>query len=263
LFIRRFFRLSASSALITIILTAALFCYGALSQLAVGKKHSDGSSISTAQQQQLQLRFQQQQKHFIQICCTWGGKLRNGILTYNIFGGNSAAREAVYTAIEDWNIKLTGVKLMETPISGSDAMQPEIEVSIASKAPTFSTSNSGNHVSLGGGPEFLRLAIGGLSLVNFDTSGFITHIKIILYTSTFGSSLGSSRMEQIAQHEIGHALGLGHANFNGDLLSPVTTYQTDKISTCDIHAVLQANQWKLLSVDNLPQISPVDRVNCG
>jgi hypothetical protein len=132
LFIKRFLWLSASSALIIIILTAALFCYGALSQLAAGKKHSDGTSIRTGQQQQLRLRLQQQQqqKHFIQICCTWGDKLRNGILTYNIFGGDSAAREAVYAAIENWNIKLTGVKLVETPTSpssGSDAMQPDIE----------------------------------------------------------------------------------------------------------------------------------------
>jgi predicted Zn-dependent protease len=44
----------------------------------------------------------------------------------------------------------------------------------------------------------------------------------------------------IAKHEIGHAYGIGHTNFIGDLMSPVLTDSTD-ISQCDISGIEEAN----------------------
>jgi predicted Zn-dependent protease len=46
---------------------------------------------------------------------------------------------------------------------------------------------------------------------------------------------------QIA-HELGHALGLGKANFNGDVMSPAINDQSRQLSQCDINAVNEANQ---------------------
>jgi matrixin len=65
-------------------------------------------------------------------------------------------------------------------------------------------------------------------------------------TRALGNSIGSSKLESIAKHEIGHALGIGHTDFVGDLMSPVLTGRTDtSISACDINGIEQANQWRL------------------
>jgi len=63
-------------------------------------------------------------------------------------------------------------------------------------------------------------------------------------------------------HEICHALGLGHANFVGDMTAPAVNYQTGAISKCDINAVLAANQWKLVDSGTSSQPPHLDHVNC-
>jgi matrixin len=65
-----------------------------------------------------------------------------------------------------------------------------------------------------------------------------------LSTKALGNSIGSSKLESIAKHEIGHALGIGHTDFD-DLMSPVLTGSNNEISQCDINAIEEANQWKL------------------
>ena len=55
----------------------------------------------------------------------------------------------------------------------------------------------------------------------------------------------TSTIEQIAKHEMGHALGLGHANFDGNLMADSVNDGTDTISDCEIKAVVEANYWKL------------------
>ena len=65
-------------------------------------------------------------------------------------------------------------------------------------------------------------------------------------------------------HEIGHTLGLGHANFKGDLMSPVINQESGSISKCDISGVFDANQWKLAGsgVTLTPFHPQRDHVNC-
>ena len=49
----------------------------------------------------------------------------------------------------------------------------------------------------------------------------------------------------MAEHELGHCLGLGHASWDTDLMSPVVNDATE-ISDCHVEAVRLANAWKLV-----------------
>jgi len=267
-----------SVLIIILMLSIVLLSYNSTFQtVVVAKKHHIsiiGGSGNGQQQQQLPPR----PPHLIQICCAWGDKLAVGILTYQINGGDSAARQAVYNAIGNWNSKLTGIKLVESSGSNvgnggaagaggdsNNAAQPDIEVSIVSKS--LKVPGSTHHrvsSSLGGNS---RLMIGGLSQDSFDGNGFLTHVKINIPTNTLGMSFDlSNNIEQIAEHEMGHALGLGHANFVGDLMFPIANFQTGGISQCDVSAVFEANHLKMVGSDaaavQQPQMPQVGYVDC-
>jgi hypothetical protein len=255
-------------SMLSIVLLSYNSSHNSTFQTVVAKKHSSSiiSSGSGQQQQQIPPPL-----HLIQICCSWGDKLARGILTYQVNGGDSAARQAVYNAIGNWNSRLTGLKLVESSgsnggSSSSNAAQSDIEVSIVSKSLKFSGSTHhrvSSSSSLGGN---YRLTIGGLSQDIFDGNGFLTHVKITIPTNTLGMSFDLSNIEQITEHEMGHALGLGHANFVGDLMFPIANFQTGGISQCDISAVLEANHLRLVGSDTtaavLPQMPQVGYVAC-
>ena len=266
-----------SVLIIILMLSIVLLSYNSTFQTVVvaKKRHISIISSSGNGQQQLPPR----PPHLIQICCAWGDKLAVGILTYQINGGDSAARQAVYNAIGNWNSKLTGIKLVESSVNNvgnggaggagaggdsSNAAQPDIEVSIVSKS--LKVPGSTHHrvsSSLGGNS---RLMIGGLSQDSFDGNGFLIHVKITIPTNTLGISFDlSNNIEQIAEHEIGHALGLGHANFVGDLMFPIANFQTGSISQCDVSAVLDANHLKMVGSDTAmlpPQMPQVGYIDC-
>src|ERR1041384_6917481 len=104
-----------SVLIIILMLSIVLLSYNSTFQtVVVAKKHHISIIGSSDNGQQLPPR----PPHLIQICCAWGDKLAVGILTYQINGGDSAARQAVYNAIGNWNSKLTGIKLVES--SGSN-----------------------------------------------------------------------------------------------------------------------------------------------
>jgi hypothetical protein len=252
-----------NSVLIILILSIVLLSYNSTFQtVVVAKKHRISIISSSRQQQQL---LPPPPPHLIQICCSWGDKLALGVLTYQVNGGDSAARQAVYNAIGNWNSRLTGLKLVESSGSnaggGSNAAQPDIEVSIVSKSLKVPGSTHHRVSSLGGNS---RLTIGGLSQDSFDGNGFLTHVKITIPTNTLGMSFDLSNIEQIAEHEMGHALGLGHANFVGDLMFPIANFQTGGISQCDVSAVLEANHLKIVGSDTAvpPQMPQVGYIDC-
>jgi Matrixin len=211
------------------------------------------------------LQIPQQQQQFIQTCCAWGDKLADGILTYKINGaGNVAAQQAVNNAIGEWNTKINGIKLVEI----SDSTSADIEINLNSKALKLQTSVNNNHGHIKAAGKDIRLLAPGLSEINRDNNGFITQVIVKISTAASGktsSSFNPSEIEAIAKHEIGHALGLGHANFITDLMSPILTGNTKTtVSQCDVNGVIQANSWKMLYSENtnVPSAAPVNHIDC-
>jgi hypothetical protein len=172
----------------------------------------------------------------IQICCSWGNQVTDGILTYRIDDdANVQVVQAVHQAVDEWNSKVPNIKLQE--VTNSDA---DIDIKTNSKAPKVTRSSVIGESKISAGKN-IKLVAPGESEISFDSRGFIAHVDITISTKARGNSFDSSQLESIAKHEIGHAYGIGHTNFIGDLMSPVLTYSSTDISQCDINGIEEAN----------------------
>ena len=87
--------------------------------------------------------------------------------------------------------------------------------------------------------------IAGQTVNNFNGFGLIDNAQMTISKNAFGRDFDTKTIEQIAKHEMGHALGLGHANFGGNLMTELVNDGTGTIDECEIKSVYEANQWKL------------------
>jgi predicted Zn-dependent protease len=92
----------------------------------------------------------------------------------------------------------------------------------------------------------------GQSINKFDNSGFIDKVRIIVYRGTSEYKFDEDIIQRVVEHEMGHALGLGHANFDGNFMAEKVNDGTENISECEIKAVLKANYWKLIADGIVP-----------
>ena len=92
------------------------------------------------------IQAQNSQQGSIRICCAWGDKLVDGILTYKIVGDginadSTKSERAVYNAINDWNSKLHGIKLVEVSSNTKDENdnsnynRPDLQINLSSVIP--------------------------------------------------------------------------------------------------------------------------------
>jgi hypothetical protein len=159
-------------------------------------------------------------KDIIEICCTWGYELADGVLTYTIDSDDDDddLRDSIRSAVATWNGELNGIRLVEIDDSDED-----IKISF---------KNDGKKIA-------------GKTVNYFDRFGFIRQSEIIVSEESYDRDFSSSQIEQIALHELGHVLGLEHANFRGNLMTERVDIGSTTISPCEIQAVNIANSWKL------------------
>lgn len=174
----------------------------------------------------------------LDVCCAWNTNVVDG-LSYRISGGGEVAQNAVQAAIDDWNAANTGIELVPfTPVSKKD--KPDVDIKF----------------KLGGG------TIAGQALRQFDNFGFMKSVKLTISGKAFGDPNDADIIKQITMHELGHALGLGHAEENGDLMSTTVDGGTNVISNCDKEGVREANHWYIVDGTNTPHQPHVSSVSC-
>ena len=171
--------------------------------------------------------------NWVGIRRAWNGNLSDGELTYRILGGEETAQAAVRSAVEEW--EAAGLALTE--VSG-EHNKADINIRF----------------------EQRRGVVAGRALVQLDARGFIKSVHLAIYSSGLGSFDNSATIAHITRHEIGHALGISHANF-GDLMAPANSSVT-RIRECDVEAVRHANRWKLVKGVSTPQHPQVGHISC-
>lgn len=181
----------------------------------------------------------------IDVCCAWNGSLNdsnsNGVpdLTYSISGGSSLDQSTVNAVVQDWATALTS------------ASRPLDLIQVSSNTP----ANIKIKLNAGGG------VIAGMAKRNFDINGFIKSVDLRISLKAFGSPNDQATIAEITRHEMGHALGVNHANFD-DLMDPYVG-GVNTIRSCDVQGVVQAQHWKLADSLTTPHAPHVDHVGCN
>jgi hypothetical protein len=171
--------------------------------------------------------------NIIELCCAWGDSLDDGILTFSIDNGASDLAKIVKLAFNDWEKSLDREIEFKYVKEDSDA---DIEIEFK--------KGKGKKV--------------GATIIYFDNDGFINFAEIEISKKSYDVTLGVRTLEHIIKHEIGHTLGLGHANFKDTLMSPNIDEIITEISSCEINSVKYANYWKFIDNDDSPNYRSED-----
>jgi Matrixin len=174
-----------------------------------------------------------QSNNIIELCCAWGDSLDDGILTFSIENGASDLAKIVKLAFNDWEKSFDGEIEFEYVKEDSDS---DIEIEFK--------KGKGKKV--------------GESVIYFDNYEFINFVEIEISKKSYDVTLGLRTLEHIVKHEIGHALGLGHANFKDNLMSPNIDEIITEISACEVDSVKYANYWKFIDNDDSPNYNSED-----
>ena len=164
-------------------------------------------------------------QNLIQICCAWGEELQDGILTYKIDDDDISKDQEVVVqdAIEEWDAKIDHLELEEVPDKSDIIVEFEDDEDDSKDEDD----------------------IAGETMTTFYGDGFIGKLEITINKNVQDYEFDTKTIGQIAKHEMGHALGLGHANFDANLMAEKVNDGTAFVSECEIKAVIEANYWKL------------------
>jgi hypothetical protein len=184
----------------------------------------------------------------VAICCAWGSRLSDGVLTYSVTGTDDTALSLVRGAIQAWDDALPELTLTEVPPGGKRRSdKPDIAIVYGPG-------------SADGGESPHATGASGLTTTYLNSRRMVLRVEIGIDGGP--SPVNAGAIEQIAKHEVGHALGLGHANWDGDLMSPLVQPTSAPIPVCDINAVRQANSWKMVNNSRRPKPAPAAQTSC-
>jgi hypothetical protein len=99
----------------------------------------------------------------IQIYCSWGSEIADGVLTYRIDDdADQKVIQAVHQAVDNWNSKIPNIKLQEVTDNSAD-----IDISTISKSPkvTRSISMVGPKLSSGKNTKLVAPGESQISLI--------------------------------------------------------------------------------------------------
>jgi matrixin len=184
----------------------------------------------------------------VAICCAWGNRLSDGELTYSVIGDDPTALSIVRSAVQAWNEALPELTLTEVAPGGKKRSK-RADIAIAYGPGTAD-----------GGESPHATGAQGLTTTYLNSKRMVTRVEIGIDGGP--SPVNAGAIEQIAKHEVGHALGLGHANWDGDLMSPLVQPTPAPIPLCDLNAVRQANSWKMVDNGRRPKPASASQAAC-
>jgi hypothetical protein len=185
----------------------------------------------------------------LQICCSWSTKLSDWILTYSINVKEEEKREAIVHAIKEWDRKIERLQLIEE----QNPSASDIQI-VFGELDDDETGNQYYDFKSKVDDDLTLIPSAGWTQFTFDKQGFIEGTKIIISEDVIDQGFDDYLIEQIVKHELGHALGLGHANHERSLMANlVLEDETGTISECEVKGVFAANSWKFIQSKQNPE----------
>jgi hypothetical protein len=199
----------------------------------------------------------------LEICCAWSNALADGILTYTLVETvkvDESTKLAVENAVEEWDSNIDELELRKVEQQSIPA--PDIQIAFDSLKSIENGNreyNFGNNID----ENLMVIPTAGWTQFRFTNQGLVTSVKITISDDALDYGFDNDIIEQIAKHEMGHALGLGHSHDEERLMADIVIEdRTENISECEINGVLQANQWKLVNTINNPRPPLRDYIIC-